>query len=118
MKDDDYATDSAARLAAIGLVDEASIAENENKPHPPIPRHRNIAAMDTYPAEKLPATIREYGELDGWADAALDRPPSAAIRFIEARLHYNNMHQFGAYLAAYEAAWNKKRAYEREWRTA
>lgn len=109
----DYATDQAARLARIGLVDEESIAANENAPRVPEPAHRMALRHDIHPAKLTAAKLSEYGEIDGWCDAAMERPMSAVVRFVECRLHYNNMPAFQVYFNAYEAAWKRKQRLER-----
>lgn len=103
-----YADEQAARLATIGLGDEEQIAANDNKPvrstlYGELGRWTPLTSIAP---EELPlAEMIERGRCDGWVDVRLDRPPSAAIRFIEARLHYNNMERFGAYCDAYTKAW-------------
>lgn len=106
---DDFHDEQIRRLAAIGLVDEQSIAENENTPILPVPDHRRPAFMDTYPPLLSVEKIDEYAQVDGYIDACTDRPPSASIRFIEARLHYNCMDRFARYVDVYTKAYNEKR---------
>ena len=101
-----YAEEQVARLERVGLTEDV-IAENENAPRIPEPAHRCPIrdVPDLLPLSKL----TEYAEIDGFVDAALDRPPCASIRFIEARLHYENMGQFGAYCDVYTRAYQARR---------
>lgn len=114
MSKPDYADEQAAILDRIGLSTEADIAANENAPtatdfYAELGMWKPMLHCSPTP-ELLPlAEIIERGNADGYVDVRLGRPPSAAIRWMEQRLHYENMERFGAYLSAYERAWKAGR---------
>ncbi len=104
----EYADEQRARLASIGLDSEKRIAANENMPsrselYGEVGRWVPMSSIA--PGVLTLAEMIEHGRCDGWADVRLNRPESASIRFIEARLHYENMERFAAYCDAYTKAW-------------
>lgn len=100
-----YAEEQVERLNRAGLTEEV-IAENENKLHVSKPLHR--MAFSTNPPRLPLSKIAEYAAIDAWCDATEGRKPLAAVRWIEARLHFENMAAFGAYVAAYHHAYEKR----------
>jgi hypothetical protein len=104
----DYANEAGRRLDAIGLSTEEQIAANENMPTRSAIYHE-MGKLEPIefgaPGELSLHEIIERGNCEGYCDVRLDRPLSASIRFIEQRLHYNNVDKLGAFAEAYERAW-------------
>lgn len=62
----------------------------------------------TAPGRMSKDAIAELGAVDGFIDSCLNRPPSIAHRFVESRLHIENMKAFATYSDSYQAAWRRK----------
>lgn len=105
----DFADEQRARLDRIGLSTEDRIAANENAPtvaglYAELGRSRPILSSPI-PGPMSTLEMIEHGNAAGYVDVRLDRPESAAIRFIESRFHYENMERFAAFCDAYTKAW-------------
>lgn len=70
---------------------------------------KRYASVPDYPGELELSDLVSRGEIDGYTDAALDRPESAAIRFCEGKYHYDNMDRFGSYLDGYTRAYRNRK---------
>ena len=105
-----FADEQQARLNAIGLDCEESIAANENAPSRLGLYHqlgRDVPSTDRMrsPGRLTKEQVAEHANADGWVDAKLGRPMSIAPRFVEANLYLENMDRFGLYAETYERAW-------------
>lgn len=91
--DDDI--DSSAAERRERTAEDPRVEANMRKPLPP-------------DGDRAIEDVIADAEVDGWADATLDRPPSAAIRFCE-HLHHYNPTAWGPYVETYLRVYNARR---------
>lgn len=112
----EFLTEAQRRLDAIGLGTEEAIDDNEAQDkeraarvaHLPPPR--SVPFYDQPPELLQRKVIEEYATVDGAYDAAIGRPASAAVRYCEGLLHYNNYPHMRTYFEFYSAAYNEQKA--------